>query len=162
MLQCNGICPCNTCSKRSLPCTYGGSPENPSDDPHPSPKRRMVEQPSSGVHGSQKSESPLAQHAQQAPHWVPFPKPTHQDLDGHQNNNVSARTETVPSQPIRGLPPGPTATDEQQNGSKSMLGLEDAAESALMSRGSTPSIQEEEAVLYSNTRMLQDPTGRLC
>jgi hypothetical protein len=33
--------------------------------------------------------------------------------------------------------------------------------SQLLSRGSTVSGQDEEAVVYSNTRMLQDPTGRL-
>jgi hypothetical protein len=31
----------------------------------------------------------------------------------------------------------------------------------LLSRGSTVNGQDEEAVVYSNTRMLQDPTGRL-
>jgi len=34
--------------------------------------------------------------------------------------------------------------------------------SVLPSRGSTISDQDEEAVVYNSTRMLQDPTGRLC
>jgi hypothetical protein len=36
------------------------------------------------------------------------------------------------------------------------------ANSVLPSRGSTVSGQDEEAVVYNSTRMLQDPTGRLC
>ena len=34
--------------------------------------------------------------------------------------------------------------------------------SQLLSRGSTTSGHDEEAVVYNYTRMLQDPTGRLC
>ena len=34
--------------------------------------------------------------------------------------------------------------------------------SNLLSRGTTVSGQDEEAVVYSNNRMLQDPRGRLC
>jgi hypothetical protein len=122
----------------------------------------MVEQASSGLPGSQKSESPLAHHAQQAPHWVPASESALQIPDGHQSNNVSARAETASSKPILGFPTELPTADEKQNGRKSALGLEYATGSALMSRGSTPSGQEEEAVVYSNTRMLQDPTGRLC
>jgi hypothetical protein len=122
----------------------------------------MVEQASSGLPGSQKSESPLAHHAQQAAHWVPVSESAHQIPDGHQNNNISAHAETASSKPMLGFPTELPTADEKQNGRKSALGLEDATGSAFMSRGSTPSGQEEEAVVYSNTRMLQDPTGRLC
>jgi hypothetical protein len=122
----------------------------------------MVEQASSGLPGSQKPESPLAHHAQQAPHWVPVSESAHQIPDGHQNNNVSVRAETATSKPMLDFPTELPTADEKQNRRKSALGLESATGSALMSRGSTPSGQEEEAVLYSNTRMLQDPTGRLC
>jgi hypothetical protein len=122
----------------------------------------MVEQASSGLPGSQKSESPLAHQAQQAPHWIPVSESAHQIPDGHQNKNVSVRAETASSKPMLGFPAELPTADENHNRRQSALGLESTTGSALMSRGSTPSGQEEEAVVYSNTRMLQDPTGRLC
>lgn len=49
----------------------------------------------------------------------------------------------------------------REDGKKATLNQVDES-SQLLSRGTTVSGQDEEAVVYSNSRMLQDPTGRLC
>jgi hypothetical protein len=56
--------------------------------------------------------------------------------------------------------PMPIFSDSTGDYKKEMFNSVDQS-SQLFSRGSTVSGQDEEAVVYSNTRMLQDPTGRL-
>jgi hypothetical protein len=60
-----------------------------------------------------------------------------------------------PTAPLTALFP-----EGQRDAPKSGLNVP-GADSALVSGGSV-SEKDEEAVVYSNTRMLQDPSGRLC
>lgn len=149
-IKCNGLNPCNTCSKRSLSCTYGIS-ENEADEPNkPSPKRRTTD-PASASNGVDKrgAESPLVQQAHQSPQRVPRAGATNVQKKPGEANTSRLKSAAL-SMGVFG----------QQQGSS--LNLNTAPPSSnLLSRGSTVSGQDEEAVVYSNNRMLQDPTGRL-
>ena len=92
-----------------------------------------------------------------------------------QQNNQPTQSNTVSNSSRKaqnGLREGEASRDKHAAKSLSIFSPEeeisatfdatDAAGSALISRGTTVSGHDEEAVVYSNTRMLQDPTGRLC
>jgi hypothetical protein len=141
--KCNGLKPCQTCTKRSLSCTYG-SPDHDHEE-QPSPKRRMVDPPKGTVSELDDHSSPVMR---QAVHWVPknhIPTP---------NGTGEANISSLPA-PGQAAVPFPDAQEQ-----KPAVDVA-AGESALVSQGSTVSGPDEEAVVYSNSRMLQDPTGRL-
>lgn len=50
-------------------------------------------------------------------------------------------------------------SQQKQNSNENLIAADPG--SNLLSRGTTVSGQDEEAIVYSNNRMLQDPTGRL-
>ncbi len=164
--QCNGLKPCQTCSKRNLHCTYG-EVDTPSDhDLQSSPKRRMVESQSplgmvDPLTGSEKETLSL----NVAPPPPPPPArwtPTKDSFQPPANGNSGAPISNVRAS---GFSMSLLLNDENvKKEHKSALNVPPSISRGLglMSRGSTVSGQEEEAVVYSNTRMLQDPTGRLC
>jgi hypothetical protein len=99
------------------------------------------------VHPPFSVHSPYMQQDQQRPVWsLPVTAPPMIPTNG--NSIPRAVPEMVP------LPPQVRALNQ--------TGLNPADASPLLSRGTTSSGQDEEAVVYSNTRMLQDPSGRLC
>lgn len=166
--KCNGVKPCNTCSKRGSSCTYGES-GNESDD-QPCPKRRITEHGGSAaaspVNGppppvpqqfnisSPNLQPPYAQNdqSQEVPQWTLAP-PGHLETQDIHRNNEARRTQ-APPEPVQ------LFSSSTQDPKKDTVNSVDQT-SHLLSRGSTVNGQDEEAVVYSNTRMLQDPTGRL-
>lgn len=145
-MKCNGLNPCNTCSKRSLSCTYASS-ENGSDDINaPSPKRRLIHSAaSSGGLSPEDVQSPPLQPPQRMPSWGITNGITPEKANGGSETNVKLTSQI-------------TGTPLKQE-SKSRLSASDA-EPRMFSADSNVG-QDEEAVVYSNNRMLQDPTGRL-
>ncbi|KAL5116861.1 hypothetical protein ACEQ8H_005213 [Pleosporales sp. CAS-2024a] len=132
-LDCNGLCPCNTCDKRKFICIYTDRDTSP--DARPAPKRRAIDE-SDG-------DSPLLNHQSTA--------------------NTPTNAQSHPS-PLS--PPSPRPTSELSTGAgavqlpTSQLNAEH--HHLVPSRATTAnSGPEEEAVIYSQSRMLQDPTGRV-
>ena len=145
--QCNGLKPCNTCTKRNLTCSY--SPNGASDPLQPdsvgSPtKRRHIEDSSSSI----KSEA-----AGSAPPQLASP-----------DSSTSPKWEEAHPKQLNGSAQLTVDFDLP----KTMLGKAQSHKAATdddyetRTRQSTISGADEEAVVYSQTRMLQDPTGRLC
>lgn len=144
--QCNGLKPCVTCAKRNHSCTYGaeesGTDER-SHSPNPTnPKRRQIEPVSNGLS------------------MIGIDRPISSPITTLANGESRGfdQTETPVPGPMDGTP---------------RLGLYSGLEhdqkpiiktdGGLAKESHTSNADEnEEAVVYSNTRMLQDPTGRLC
>lgn len=142
-----------TCEKRSLSCTYGSADEG--SDEHPSPKRRMIETASTNFSPDHKrSDSPAATPIQHPTAWTPAgdgPQPSvNAASDGFQKGNDSHSLGAFIS-----------SVNEAHGNQEEKLPVLKKPKT-LQSRASTASQGDEEAVVYSNTRMLQDPTGRLC
>ncbi|KAL2074526.1 hypothetical protein VTL71DRAFT_8304 [Oculimacula yallundae] len=140
--KCNGERPCATCTKRSLICDYGD--ENGSIIPQISPKRRMMADPT--LENPQKvpnsaSKAPIrpgGDHAMQNG----IPEMNHSSIavvEQVQNGFSTAKS---------------AATGSPGRKSDSSLEIPATVSNLVV-------IQDEEAVVYTNTRMLQDPTGRL-
>lgn len=145
-LQCNGLKPCETCSKRTLDCTYGVS-EGSSEDIQRSPKRRMLEPVPNGLSMGTNNihvQSPLTNQS----HWSPGAMKHESNLSGQTPGLVGDTPgaghfldkEDVPKT-------GPVPADGTSN---------------MVSHASTLDGNEEEATVYSKSRMLLDPKGRLC
>ncbi|KAG0646782.1 Filamentous growth regulator 27 [Hyphodiscus hymeniophilus] len=160
LIKCNGSKPCNTCSKRGSTCMYGES-SNESDE-QPSPKRRAIDRGgdavTSPVNGSQHHINLQYSNAQQSssqelPQWVPIlaaPLEVPDTLQPHESSGTKAPIDT----------PAPLFLNPTGDDRKDTINHVDQT-SHLLSQGSTVSGQDEVADVYSNTRMLQDPTGRL-
>jgi len=156
LMKCNGSRPCNTCIKRGYHCSYGESSEHSEEGP--SPKRRMTDQYAGSAFSPinkhpQISLQPLIQYnqSQELPQWTPAGLPEVPVMLQHHDTPII-------NEPPESMTPFP---DSIGNDKKDRLNPVDQA-SHLFSRGTSVSGQDEEAVIYSNTRMLQDPTGRLC
>jgi len=144
-----------TCEKRSLTCTYGANEEV--FDENSSPKRRMVETaPGSHLQDEKSPQSPaVATPGPQSKTWAivsdgPLPSPNGVSDAFHKRHD---------SQSLGTLLKSEEANYPNDNVTKV---LQPKKVDAANSRDSTTSQADEEAVVYSNTRMLQDPTGRLC
>ncbi|EGY14922.1 fungal specific transcription factor domain-containing protein [Verticillium dahliae VdLs.17] len=136
--------PCNTCSKRSLDCTYIKAPNSDLDHLSPLPsatpaKRRHVDD-SSPV----KTDSPD----------INLP-------DHHSPTKVYAAWSNDPSRhgSIVGRPRVDTNPSTSTEPDNELLAPDHEYENH--SRNSTVSGPDEETSLLQSTRMLQDPTGRL-
>ncbi|KAF2712837.1 hypothetical protein K504DRAFT_422940 [Pleomassaria siparia CBS 279.74] len=170
--KCNGLCPCSTCEKRKFTCVYserdapspfdGGRPAKKrivdgfdGDDPNsptvndllttsntPPTNGNSNPSPTSHVHAS----PPVQQRLGYATHDPRSNQLNVKHEENHPHTIDERPTVEVPSRPFQNLPIAPTVDEPPP----------------LMSRGSTvQSGQDEEAVVYTQTRMLQDPTGRL-
>jgi hypothetical protein len=90
--------------------------------------------------------------SQQSPQWTPM------QIDQNQSQSMPQKIDLAGLNNV-GHPSMFQQAKEED--SKPTLKVADA-NSVLPSRGSTISGQDEEAVVYNSTRMLEDPTGRLC
>ena len=109
--------------------------------------------PANGNHQFNAQSPYVQEHSQQAPGWALATTGPSHVLSRPQNHATPVPKTTIESTTF--LPA------VQGDSKKATLNPVDET-SLLLSRGSTVSGQDEEAVVYSNTRMLQDPTGRLC
>jgi hypothetical protein len=143
-----------TCEKRSLTCTYGSTDEG--FDEHSSPKRRMVETDLNKDTPHQKSpETPADTPAHQTKIWTPARNVLEVSTNGL-SNGVHKNNEP---QTLGGFIKSVDAAHGDYEDKKLAVPLNGEG---TTSRDSATSQADEEAVVYSNTRMLQDPTGRLC
>jgi hypothetical protein len=131
---------------------YGSTDDDP-DEILPSPKRRIVDPASNGsVSGSVHQISPVIGHinpSPQIPQWTSVAE-SHRLVASELQDGDSKTT----AQPMGIFAEG------QREVPKAAPNVPDA-DSALISGGSV-SERDEEAVVYNYTRMLQDPSGRLC
>ncbi|KAL5372530.1 hypothetical protein DPSP01_013424 [Paraphaeosphaeria sporulosa] len=167
--KCNGLCPCNTCDKRKFTCVYTErDASSPSSVERP-PKRQALdgEQESSVVNDNSSANTPtnrlhttsLSPIAHSLPHVSPsIPR----------SGPVASEPRSAPSSAIKREDNANKVPDERPSVEVAATSLPLASgppsdePPPLISRGSTiQSGQDEEAVVYSQTRMLQDPTGRL-
>ncbi|KAF2634880.1 hypothetical protein P280DRAFT_208997 [Massarina eburnea CBS 473.64] len=167
--KCNGLCPCNTCEKRKFSCVYSDrEAPSPSDADRPSKiQKRTLDGESPGGNDNSNANtpsnghatnSPLSHHRNESPgqpraaFGVNEPRSTPLHLKSeehpfrlHETHDEQPSLEAAASS-LQQLAGGSTLDDPQP----------------LASRGSTVmSGQDEEAVVYTQSRMLQDPTGRL-
>ena len=130
-----------------------GAPEDDADGILPSPKRRMVDPASNGhTSGPAHQLSPETGHTQsspQAPKWTPVTDNHRLIVNELQDDDVKLAA------PSKGL-----FLEGQRDVPKAGLNIP-GADSALVTAGSV-SEKDEEAEVYNYTRMLQDPSGRLC
>ena len=164
--QCNGLCPCNTCEKRKFQCIYTDRVDAPSPSAETTPKRRKITDPFNGG-GSQSTSAdpvpPPALSSERSSHSegrsisnsIPAFDPSL--LTTSNGSGSHAQTGNEMKQPV--------STDEEKAARSlqhfSTPRAEDQVRSMLMSQTTSQGGPEEEAVVYSQTRMLQDPTGRL-
>lgn len=136
--KCNGLKPCNTCTRRNLECSY--TPNNPDHGPASPPKRRHIEAPPASAPPASLAEVPPLQAWDQ-----PAPVET-KDLDVKGSGPPVPSSATVVDfelpKPLASAPPREHDFDNR-------------------SRNSTPSGPDEEASVWTSPRMLQDSTGRL-
>jgi hypothetical protein len=156
-LKCNGLQPCNTCSKRSTSCKYGAS-ENGSDE-DPSPKRRMIDQSGTARvkgFGDVNYQPSNTDYIQQSQQWIA------QDNGPSPNSVLLQKAGLIkmetPSKIFEAMFAN-DGTDEQDIKNKRLEIPEPEAD--LVSQATSLS-GHEEAIVESNPRLLEDPTGRLC
>jgi hypothetical protein len=130
-----------------------GAPEDDAEGIFPSPKRRMVDAVPNGQTSDPNNHTtpemgPIYP-SPSVPQWTPVTENNH--LVGKEPQNADLK----PTAPPTGLFP-----DGQRDAPKVRLIVADG-DSALVS-GTSVSEKDEEAVVYNYTRMLQDPSGRLC
>jgi hypothetical protein len=144
--KCNGLKPCNTCTKRSLTCSYtpnGNPDQNPPDNTGSPTKKRHVEDVSTSVKSEASGSTAAQLHSpvtKTSPAWEQPPK----QLNGSTQHTVDF---DIPKPMVSQAHSHKPTTDDDYE---------------TRTRQSTISGPDEEAVVYSSTRMLQDPTGRLC
>lgn len=161
-LQCNGHCPCNTCEKRNLTCTFGSSEPGSADDQSPS-KRRLTENDASGfanasidngpspLQSPENHQSPQAQRPSNPSQWALC-----EEAKESPNNHA------IKLEPFRSDMETPSIECAARSVGLLVPKPDESAEASMMSRGTTASAGDEEADNHTMTRLLQDPTGRLC
>lgn len=165
-MQCNGLCPCNTCEKRKFQCVYAdreGLPE-PSQTPT---KKRVIEAGQNPV-TKPIAPNPVARPASPKAAGEP-PKRSPQPPAAAKPVQSPARLALNGNPQLPGAIPSPYPVDESvENAARSLQQFStprgSAAERAksFLSANTSQSGHDEEAVVYSQARMLQDSTGRLC
>lgn len=141
-----------TCLSRSKPCLYGSLDNDPSNET--ANKRRKIEAsssvPSSPTEGKGSPKYVLGGQRVQTPGW-----------DSSFTQEVT--TPKLPSitQPKSEFSVGEEGQPNNQN-EKPNSELEASQSSSKVPQSSAVVAQDEEADVYNYTRMLQDPTGRLC
>ncbi|QDS73652.1 hypothetical protein FKW77_002460 [Venturia effusa] len=172
--KCNGQTPCVTCDKRKFECVYSDrhdpvSPPHGGVSQHPA-KKRMTENNLNGRHSDGfgvnrrvPADSPRLNHKplHSFPSHDSFDPPTSfGDFDVQPVNHSNRQLGIVARKPSQ-------LTDESVRDAALSLQQFSAPRTddlATKSTDDAPTGQsgvDEEAIVYSQTRMLQDPTGRL-
>jgi len=152
--KCNGLCPCNTCDKRKFTCVYSdrdiGSPE----EGRLPAKRRAIEGDSPFNYDDATAQTPdvLQQASPPSLHWPTSSVYDRPDAGAHPTNRTHETIHRTPRPTIEVAVHSahllPTAhTPGEARGTAS--------------RDTTVLSADEEAVIYSQSRMLQDPSGRV-
>ncbi|XPS81303.1 hypothetical protein M3J09_013241 [Ascochyta lentis] len=164
--KCNGLCPCNTCDKRNFTCIYADREPGSPGDGGPPPKRRAVQEGEDGSYADDNSTSNTPSNGNQHPSPLASirrkssaatrPTPRAQDVGQHP---LLDKQETPFKSP--GARPSVEVVNTFQHlPTNNVNGAADHL--PARSRGTTVgSGPDEEAVIYSQSRMLQDPTGRV-
>jgi hypothetical protein len=156
------LCPCNTCEKRKFQCIYTDRADAPSPSDHPS-KRRLTDSSVNGGDGAASfSTTAVGESA-----VVPFSPDLHTHAKTTSSSNFAPLLGTPNNDPNFQAKDEPEQTTDEEKAARSLQHFstpraEDQARAVVMSNSASQGGQEEEAVVYSQTRMLQDPTGRLC
>ena len=132
-IKCNGSQPCNGCSKRNASCTYGSSGTD--SEEQRSPKRRVLNHFSGAFASSTATPEPRM-----------TPKRTIPIHNPSRLHGISV--------PVIGLQRGQEAREQAV--------VFPEPEDHLEVRGTSFGGKDEEAVVESNPRLLEDPTGRVC
>ncbi|KAJ8132351.1 hypothetical protein O1611_g1267 [Lasiodiplodia mahajangana] len=137
--KCNGLRPCNTCTKRQLDCQYTPSnTESAGPQDSPPTKRRHVDGPPNMLKPSIQGGQFNTRNSSLMP-W----------------NHLSDSREINIGRAVM------TKSEHQQNGMARPLLGENDGDLENRSKLSNASITAEEAEVYPQNRMLQDSTGRL-
>ncbi|KAJ4993769.1 fungal specific transcription factor domain-containing protein [Stagonosporopsis vannaccii] len=161
--KCNGLCPCNTCEKRNFSCIYADrEPGSPADSGPPA-KRRAVqdgdaESPYADDNSSSKTPSNGNHHPSPlAPARRKSSAASRPVEKSHEGRPDPLKQETPYKSP--GARPSIEGVSAfQQLPTSNANGEHLQARSRGTTVGSGP---DEEAIIYSQSRMLQDPTGRV-
>ncbi|KAF1979419.1 hypothetical protein BU23DRAFT_549412 [Bimuria novae-zelandiae CBS 107.79] len=169
--KCNGLCPCNTCDKRKFTCIYTErDAPSPSTSERPSKRQAVDGEQSPSVNDNSSGDTPISGHHKQSvsplarpqSHSHGFPAPSRSALV--RQEPIMASSSAVKRENNVFKIPGDQPSIEPGAGPLHQLAPGQLPDEPppLISRGSTiQSGQDEEAVVFSQTRMLQDPTGRL-
>ncbi|KAJ2896619.1 hypothetical protein MKZ38_005409 [Zalerion maritima] len=137
--KCNGLKPCNTCTRRNLECSYTSN--HPEHGPGSPPKRRHIEPPPASTPRASTVEV------------LPISAWAKAESSG-ETKDLEMKGTVPMASPSTGVPdldaPKPISG-----------GLPQEPDFDGRSRNSTISGQDEEAAVYTSPRMLQDSTGRL-
>ncbi|KAK3333970.1 hypothetical protein B0T19DRAFT_142676 [Cercophora scortea] len=136
--KCNGLKPCNTCDKRKLTCSYTPNDHGAGESIGSPTKRRHIETSSPSVSST---------------------------LDSSAISPV-LRSNHEPTQPWDEVRNGQLKEESSTSTPPTLSGNEYARRELVsdfeaQSSRSTTNWQAEEAIIYTETRMLQDQTGRL-
>ncbi|KAF2125811.1 hypothetical protein P153DRAFT_369810 [Dothidotthia symphoricarpi CBS 119687] len=163
--KCNGACPCNTCEKRKFTCIYADREATSPNEDRPPTKRRAIEDGGSDspfVNGDSSYNTPSNGYSHASP------------LTPRRQSPIQQHT-TLGTQGIHPIPASPGETPYKPSEPRSTVEFVGGPILQLPtshvnvgqhprgpSRGSTvQSGPDEEAVIYTQSRMLQDPTGRV-
>ncbi|KAK7531539.1 fungal-specific transcription factor domain-containing protein [Phyllosticta citribraziliensis] len=162
--KCNGLLPCNTCERRKFTCSYS---DRDDESPTAAPAAKKVQTEPGLAKGSRRtngaSESlravPDSQNSPNLQTVLSEPSPDHLRRDSiAQANQIQTPYPTSSSLDPR-LESDVTASEAA---AKSLQSFSARIDDFPRLRGaSSTDSHEEEAVIYSQARMLQDPTGRL-
>ncbi|KAH7382254.1 fungal-specific transcription factor domain-containing protein [Pyrenochaeta sp. MPI-SDFR-AT-0127] len=158
--KCNGLCPCNTCDKRKFTCIYSDRDPASPNDGRPPAKKRAIEESESGspfVNDNSTTNTPSNGHNQPSP----LSPHTRRSSAGQRPNLATHPLSVKQETPFKS--PGPRPTIELTGSSlQNSTSHTNGELRPIVSRGTTVnSGPDEEAVIYSQSRMLQDPTGRV-
>ncbi|KAJ0108603.1 hypothetical protein J7T55_015037 [Diaporthe amygdali] len=152
--KCNGLKPCNTCTKRNLVCDYLPGHGHGHSTPHHGGQSEIVVSGSSPNKRRKSTPDTMESDEAAAPKRARFgggdvqTAPSKQAVETTEPSRLLGLPTPVPAPAIPGQP--------HREGEP-----EPEAEPETTSRQSTVSGADEVAEVYTETRMLQDPTGRL-
>ncbi|KAJ9637218.1 hypothetical protein H2199_007504 [Coniosporium tulheliwenetii] len=170
--KCNGLCPCNTCEKRHFTCIYNDRDATSPPTGPPLKKREIDDGTHAHSSGSQDqsdgstSDTPTNGQAAISPALgqrtvSSFPRArlsfTGSEGAGYAARNALKREKLLKS----AAEPNDAIEAAARSLQQFAAGTEERPNVAPVPQTNPSSGPEEEAEVYSQTRMLQDPTGRL-
>lgn len=154
--------PCNTCTKRNLVCDYlsgHGHGHNSQSTPNHGGQGEIVVSGSSPNKRRKSTPDTMGSDEGSAPKRARFgggdvrtglpPQSQQQAADSTEPSRLLGLPTPIPGPPVPGQPGREADGDGEPD-------------QEVQSRQSTVSGADEVAEVYTETRMLQDPTGRLC